>query len=87
MRMDKYSSPFAYVWSVITMIYSALSVNEWAALSGILVGVGTFLLNRYYKKREERRLEERQGWEREKFKLEYEILQKKAKGEKNGSHK
>lgn len=85
--LEKYSSTTSYAWSVFMTLVGALSLNEWAVLIGILTGLGTFFTNRYYKKKEERRLEERQGWEREKFKLEYEILQKKAKGEKNGNHK
>lgn len=85
--MDKYSSPFSYAWSLMVALIGAMSLNEWGILSGMAIGVGTFFINRYYKKKEEKRLEERQGWEREKFKLEYEILQKKAKSEKNGNHK
>lgn len=53
MRMsDKYSSPTAYAWGLITSAFGVLSLDQWAIVAGIICTVGTFLVNRYYKRKE-----------------------------------
>ncbi|AKH63881.1 MULTISPECIES: phage holin family protein [Photorhabdus] len=52
MRMDKYTSPTAYTWGTFTAMLSALSLNDWAIIIGIICTVGTFGVNWYYKHRE-----------------------------------
>lgn len=53
MRMqEKYSSPFAYAWGVLTATIGALSLDQWAVLIGILCTVGTFAVNWHYKRKE-----------------------------------
>ena len=46
MRMsDKYSSPTAYAWGLITSAFGVLSLDQWAIVAGIICTVGTFLVN------------------------------------------
>ncbi len=53
MRMpDKYSSPTAYAWGLITSAFGVLSLDQWAIVAGIICTVGTFLVNWYYKRKE-----------------------------------
>ncbi|MER0476740.1 HP1 family phage holin, partial [Morganella morganii] len=42
MRMsDKYSSPTAYAWGLITSAFGVLSLDQWAIVAGIICTVGT----------------------------------------------
>lgn len=49
----------AYITSVLTSIFGALSLNDIAVLVGIICTVGTFAINAYYKRKENQREEER----------------------------
>lgn len=55
--MEKFSSQISYVWSVICVFFGAIDWNLIAVIVGIVLSIGTFLTNRYYKQREDRRSE------------------------------
>ncbi|MCD1124830.1 phage holin family protein [Jinshanibacter sp. LJY008] len=57
MRMDKYSSPASYFYSVFIALFGTLTLNDWAILVGIITGLGTFLVNWYYKRKDDKRKE------------------------------
>ncbi|KGM29101.1 holin [Photorhabdus luminescens] len=50
--MDKYTSPSAYCWGMLTAMLGALSLNDWALIIGIICTVGTFSINWHYKRKE-----------------------------------
>ncbi len=53
MRMpEKYSSPAAIIWGVLTSIFGIFTLDQWAVIVGILCTVGTFAVNWYYKRKE-----------------------------------
>lgn len=64
--VTQYATTAQYLGSGAAVLFG-LTLNEWAALVGILVGIGGFIVNTYYK-RESKRME------REKHELELEIL-------------
>jgi len=41
----------SYIGSAIATLVGALSLQEWAALVGILIAVATFVVNWYYKRK------------------------------------
>lgn len=47
----KDSTTYAY-WGAVISFFSGLSINEWASLIGIGLGVATFLVNWYFKNEE-----------------------------------
>lgn len=49
--MDRHSTWLAYLWAVIAGYFATWSLDDWGALVGIVLAVGTFLVNRHYKKR------------------------------------
>ncbi|HBA9837861.1 TPA: alpha/beta hydrolase [Escherichia coli] len=51
MNPEKHSTWLAYLWAVIAGYFSSLSLDDWGALVGIVLAVGTFLVNRHYKRR------------------------------------
>ena len=48
------STPATYVASAVT-VWAGLTLNEWLAVSGIILGVLTFAVNWYYKHKEYKR--------------------------------
>lgn len=53
--LEKHTTWLAYLWAVvasITSYFANWTINDWAALVGIALGVGTFWVNRYYKKKQ-----------------------------------
>ncbi|HGJ5879514.1 MAG TPA: phage holin family protein [Arsenophonus nasoniae] len=60
MRMsEKYSTPAAYLWGImttiggaITTIFDFLTLDQWVAVMGIVCTIGTFFVNWYYRKKE-----------------------------------
>ncbi len=54
--MESTASPATYVASGTAFVFG-LTVNEFAAVAGIVVAVATFCLNWYYKERAARALE------------------------------
>lgn len=57
--MEKHSSIWAYLTSVVTAIFGGLALQDVATWAGILTAIGTFAVNWYYKEREADREEER----------------------------
>ena len=49
--MEKHSSINAYLGGIVAVIGS-MTLQDWGIIVGILVGIGTFFLNWYYKARE-----------------------------------
>ncbi|HAF1616142.1 TPA: alpha/beta hydrolase [Salmonella enterica] len=52
--MEKMRESLAYLWAVICGILAQWTVHDYGALIGIALGIGTFWVNRYYKKKSER---------------------------------
>lgn len=50
-RMDKYSSHLSYWVASILTAAGALTLQDWAVLVGIVVAIGTFVVNWYYKRK------------------------------------
>ncbi|PIJ51988.1 hypothetical protein BL250_03225 [Erwinia sp. OLTSP20] len=50
-RMDKYSSQLSYWVASILTAAGALTLQDWAVLVGIIVAIGTFGVNWYYKRK------------------------------------
>ncbi|EJD6039919.1 phage holin family protein [Morganella morganii] len=42
----------AYIWGLITSTLGIVSLNQWATVAGVIRTVGTFLVNRYNKRKE-----------------------------------
>lgn len=57
--MEKHSSIFAYITSVGTAIFGGLTLQDVAIGVGIITAIGTFMVNWYYKDREDKRAEGR----------------------------
>ncbi|HAX5209021.1 TPA: alpha/beta hydrolase [Escherichia coli] len=51
MNPEKHTTWLAYLWSFIAGWLATWSLDDWGALIGIVLAVGTFLVNRHYKKR------------------------------------
>ncbi|MFS1562658.1 MAG: phage holin family protein [Candidatus Arsenophonus phytopathogenicus] len=49
---EKYSSPIAYLWSILITILSFFTLEQWVAIVGIVCTIDTFLVNWYYKHKE-----------------------------------
>ena len=49
--MNKHQDFFAY-WGALISFFSGLTLNDWAAVFGIIFGFATFLMNLYYKRKE-----------------------------------
>lgn len=49
---EKYSSPSAYLLSILTTFFGVFSLNEWALITGIFCTLSTFLVNWYYRRKE-----------------------------------
>ena len=49
--MEKHSGINAYLGGIVAVIGS-MTLQDWGIIVGILVGVGTFFLNWYYKAKE-----------------------------------
>ncbi|EDR0286426.1 alpha/beta hydrolase [Salmonella enterica subsp. enterica] len=51
--MDKHTTWLAYIWALISGICAQWTLNDYGALIGIVLGIGTFLVNKHYKKKSE----------------------------------
>lgn len=49
MRMEKYSSQLSYWVASMVTAAGAMTLQDWAVLVGIVVAIGTFFVNWYYK--------------------------------------
>ncbi|ELD4018264.1 alpha/beta hydrolase [Salmonella enterica] len=47
--MEKHTTWLAYLWAVICGLFAQWTLNDYGALTGIILGIGTFLVNRHYK--------------------------------------
>jgi len=59
--MEKHSSIWAYLTSFGTAIFGGLTLQDVALWVGIITAIGTFVVNWYYKEREDERAERRHG--------------------------
>ena len=57
--MEKHSSVGAYLTSLGTALFGGATLQEVALWVGLITALGTFLVNWYYKAREDARAEER----------------------------
>ena len=47
--MDKLTTPVSYVTSATMTVLGGLTINEWMAVIGIILGIATFVVNWFYK--------------------------------------
>lgn len=57
--MEKHLSVWAYLTSLGTALFGGATLQEVALWVGLITALGTFLVNWYYKAREDARAEER----------------------------
>ena len=55
--MEKHSSSVSYITGGSLFSWGTLTLNDVAMIVGITTGLGTFLVNWYYKRKEDKRLE------------------------------
>ena len=55
--MEKHSSAVSYITGGSLFSWGTLTLNDVAMIVGICTGLGTFLVNWYYKRKEDKRLE------------------------------
>ena len=55
--MEKHSSVWAYLTSLSTALFGGVTLQNAALWMGIITALGTFLVNWYYKAREDARAE------------------------------
>lgn len=49
--MEKYSSHASFSMAWLLTVFGAMTLQDWAVLIGILLGIGTFVVNWYYKRK------------------------------------
>ena len=59
--MEKHSSAWAYLTALGTALFGSVTIEHLALWVGIITAIGTFLVNWYYKAREDDRAEKRHG--------------------------
>ena len=47
--MDKITTPTSYATSAAMTILGGLTISEWMAITGIILGIATFAINWFYK--------------------------------------
>ncbi|EGC4745048.1 alpha/beta hydrolase [Salmonella enterica] len=52
--MERHTTWLAYLWAFISGLFARWTVHDYGALIGIALGIGTFWVNRHYKKKSER---------------------------------
>ena len=55
--MEKHASSASYIMGGSLFSWGTLTLNDVAMIVGIATGLGTFLVNWYYKRKEDKRLE------------------------------
>lgn len=55
--MEKHASSVSYITGGSLFSWGTLTLNDVAMIVGITTGLGTFLVNWYYKRKEDKRLE------------------------------
>ncbi|EAA8037438.1 alpha/beta hydrolase [Salmonella enterica] len=51
--MERHTTWLAYLWAFISGLFAQWTVHDYGALIGIALGIGTFWVNRHYKKKSE----------------------------------
>ncbi|EDS0623339.1 alpha/beta hydrolase [Salmonella enterica] len=51
--MERHTTWLAYLWAFISGLFAQWTLNDYGALIGIALGIGTFLVNKHYKKKSE----------------------------------
>lgn len=59
--MEKHSSAWAYLTSLGMALFGGVTIEHLALWVGIITALGTFIVNWYYKAREDDRAEKRSG--------------------------
>ena len=59
--MEKHSSAWAYLTSLGTALFGSVALEDVAMWVGIITALGTFIVNWYYKAREDDRAARRRG--------------------------
>ncbi|EAQ4377957.1 alpha/beta hydrolase [Salmonella enterica] len=54
MNFERHTTWLAYLWAFISGLFAQWTVHDYGALIGIALGIGTFWVNRHYKKKSER---------------------------------
>lgn len=54
MNIERHTTWLAYLWAFISGLFAQWTVHDYGALIGIALGIGTFWVNRHYKKKSER---------------------------------
>ncbi|HGV9179035.1 TPA: HP1 family phage holin, partial [Salmonella enterica subsp. enterica serovar Newport] len=49
LNLEKHTTWLAYLWAFISGLFAQWTLNDYGALIGIILGIGTFLVNRHYK--------------------------------------
>ena len=57
MEVEKHSSVWAYLTSLGIALFGGVTLQAMALWVGIITALGTFLVNWYYKRKEDKRLE------------------------------
>lgn len=53
MNIERHTTWLAYLWAFISGLFAQWTVHDYGALIGIALGIGTFWVNRHYKKKSE----------------------------------
>ncbi|EGL8528478.1 alpha/beta hydrolase [Salmonella enterica] len=53
MNLERHTTWLAYLWAFISGLFAQWTLNDYGALIGIALGIGTFLVNKHYKKKSE----------------------------------
>ncbi|MGK0707014.1 HP1 family phage holin [Yokenella regensburgei] len=51
LNMHKYSSHASFIVAWIVTLAGALTLQDWEVIIGIILGIGTFSVNLYYKRK------------------------------------
>lgn len=57
--MEKYASPTAYSTGVFTALFGSMTLSDIALVVGIATTFGTFVINWYYKAKDDKRRDRR----------------------------
>ncbi|EDZ3093001.1 alpha/beta hydrolase [Salmonella enterica] len=49
LNLEKHTTWLAYLWAFISGLFAQWTLNDYGAVIGIILGIGTFLVNRHYK--------------------------------------
>ncbi|PID51477.1 MAG: hypothetical protein CR960_00610 [Pasteurellales bacterium] len=78
---DRATSHLSYFGSIVAAL-SGLTLSEWSAIFGILLGFGTFLINNHYKHKEDIRKQKEFELRQKEFEIKMKQMRKQI-NEKN----